>query len=247
MKPLKSSSALKADARELLLGKYKPTVAAYFIMELLISMVLSFFQTPGNLRTPAGLVIYYAGYFIILLLSSVFMVGQNYLYLNIYREKEFATNNLWYGFRFCADRTMFVYLVILGKSLLCTIPCIIATVLLVSTKNYYLFLLVAACVIYALIATTVISIDYSQALYLILDHPDLSARQLLAQSKEMMKGHRGSYFFLLVSFFGIFLLSIMTFGIGMLWIYPYFTATKTGYYLELYSKYKPAQSIDISI
>jgi hypothetical protein len=38
---------------------------------------------------------------------------------------------------------------------------------------------------------------------------------------------------LLVSFSGILLLALLTFGIGMFWIYPYMTATQTNFYLQL--------------
>mgnify|MGYP000773510905 FL=1 len=101
------------------------------------------------------------------------------------------------------------------------------------TKNYYLSLLVAATGIFFLVMSILLSIWYSQALYLITDYPDESAPQLLKHSRTLMKGHAGSYFYLLVSFIGIGLLVVLTFGIGILWAYPYFTATKTNYYLEL--------------
>jgi len=37
MKQIKSSAALKADARQQLLGKYKTVILAYLIMQFLIS------------------------------------------------------------------------------------------------------------------------------------------------------------------------------------------------------------------
>ena len=239
MKLLKSSSALKADARELLLGKYKTAVLAYVIMEVIITGILSLIEMQVNLQTSAGLLLYYAVYFIVLLLSAVFVAGQNYLYLNIYREKPFETGNIWYGFRTCADRAIIAYLMIFGKTLLFSIPCMIATGMMLTSKNYYLALLVGACAVFLIIGVTLVQLDYSQVFYLVLDRPELSPRQLLAQSRSMMHGHRGSYLYLIISFIGIYLLAALTFGIGMLWIHPYVTATKTGYYLEL-SKEKQA-------
>lgn len=233
MKPLKSSSALKADARELLLGKYQTAVLAYVIMELIVTGCLTLVELQVNLQTTTGLLLYYAVYFIVILLSTVLIVGQNHLYLNFHRGLPYKTGDIWIGFRTCADRAILVYLAIFGKTLLCAIPLILATALLLVTRNYYFALLVAAGAVFLIVKGTLISLDYSQAFYLILDHPDYSVGRLLSESKALLKGHRGSYFYLLVSFLGIFLLSIMTFGIGMLWIYPYFTATKTGYYLEL--------------
>lgn len=233
MKQLKSSSALKADAREILLGKYKTAVLAYVLMEVIVSGVLTLIELQVNLQSTGGMLIYYAAYFIIVLLSTVFIVGQNDLYLNIYRGEKIEAGNIWIGFRTCADRAILVYLAIFGKTFLCGIPLIISVALTAMTRNYYFALLIAASAVFMLIKGTLISLDYSQALYLILDYPEYSVGRLLSESKSLMKGHRGSYFYLLVSFIGIFFLSIMTFGIATLWIYPYFTATKTGYYLEL--------------
>lgn len=236
MKQLKSSSALKADAKEILLGKYKVAVLAYVLMELLITGILTLIEMQVDLSTTAGLLLYYAVYFIVILLSTVLIVGQNHLYLNMYRGQAFETSNIWIGFRTCADRAILAYLMIFGKMLLYSIPFAIALSIMLITQNYYFALLVGAGAVFMIIGCTFAQLDYSQVFYLILDNPDISARMLLTKSKTMMKGHRGSYFYLLVSFIGIYLLSAMTFGIGMLWIYPYVTATKTGYYLELHQE-----------
>lgn len=233
MKLLRPSSALKADAREMLLGKYKVAVLSYALMELLITSILTFVEMQINLQTTAGILLYYAIYLIIVLLSTVIVAGQNYLYLNMYRGQKYETGNIWAGFRICADKAILSYVMIFGKTLLCSIPCMVATAIMLVTENYYLVLLVAATAIYMIIAGTLIQLDYSQVLYLIWDFPQETASQLLNRSQAIMKGHRGSYFYLLFSFIGMFFLSLLTFGIGMLWIYPYFTATKTAYYLEL--------------
>lgn len=236
MNLLKSSSALKADAREVLLGKYKVVVFAYVLMELIVTGILTLIEFQVNLQTTIGLLLYYAVYLIVILLSTVIVVGQNQLYLNIYRGQAYEANQIWSGFHTCADRAILAYLMIFGKSLLFAIPCITALAVMFATKNYYFSLLAGAGAVFMLIGTTFVQLDYSQVFYIILDKPELSPRELLAESKALMKGHRGSYFYLLVSFIGIYLLSVLTFGIGMLWIYPYVTATKTGYYLELKKK-----------
>lgn len=233
MNQLKSSSALKADAREILLGKYKTVVWAYVLMQLVTSGILTFVELQVNIRTTNGLLLYYAVSFIVMLLSTVFIVGQNNLYLNIYCGQPFETGNIWIGFRTCADRAILAYLLICCKIVICGLPCIIATAIMLTTENYYFALLVGVGAVFWIISTTFIELDYSQVFYLILEHPDLSARGLLSESKAMMKGHRGGYLYLMISFIGIYLLSALTFGIGMFWVYPYVTATKTGYYLEL--------------
>lgn len=233
MNQLKSSTALKAQAREQLLGNYKTAILAYIIMQLLVSGCLTLVEMQGNLQSSAGILLYYAVYFIVMLLSSVLNAGQNCLYLNIARGNKCETGNLWYGFHTCADRCIFVYLLKLGKCILYGIPLLISACLLIITQNYYLSLSVAACLIFFMIGCVIVYLDYSQALYLVLDYPQESPTQLLAHSKALMKGHRGSLFYLLVSFLGMYTLGFVTCGLGMLWVYPYVSATRTNYYLEL--------------
>ena len=62
MKQIKSSAALKADARQQLLGKYKTVILAYLIMQFLISGCMNLAQAQVNLNTGAGMGIYYLIY-----------------------------------------------------------------------------------------------------------------------------------------------------------------------------------------
>jgi uncharacterized membrane protein len=233
MKPFKSSAALKADAREQLLGKYKTVILAYMLMEVFITGCLTLVQSQVNMQRTTGRIMYYAVYLIVLLLSSVFIAGQHYLYLNIARGRTYAVSDLWYAFRTCADRAIKVNMQLLLLGAACGLPLVLSVYVMLDTQNYYLSLLVAVCLILFFAGLTMILLFYTQALYLLLDYPEESSRQLLAHSRMLMKGHKGSYFYLLVSFSGILLLALLTFGIGMFWIYPYMTATQTNFYLQL--------------
>ena len=49
----------------------------------------------------------------------------------------------------------------------------------------------------------------------------------------MMYGHKTQYFMLMLSFIGWFLLSILTFGIGLLFLYSYITMASTIFYQQI--------------
>lgn len=236
MKQLKSSTLLKAKAREQLSGKYQTVIFAYVITQLITSTCLSIVELQVNLQALTGIFLYCGVYIIILLLAPVFDAGQNYLYLNIARKKEYTLGNIWYGFRACADRAIWVNLIKTAKCALFGLPLVPAVCLLVFTKNYYFSLLVAAALVFFMVGCTLVYLDYSQALYLLIDYPEASPRELLSHSKSLMVGHRGSLFYLLISFLGMYALSLVSCGLGMLWVYPYVTATRTNYYLELTTK-----------
>ena len=53
------------------------------------------------------------------------------------------------------------------------------------------------------------SIRYSQAFYVMVDHPEYSANQCLEESKRLMMGNKGRYFYLTLTFIGWYLLATM--------------------------------------
>lgn len=233
MHTLKSSAELKADAREQLLGNYNTLILAYMIMEFVISVCMSIVRSQLNLQAVGGSIIYYAVYFILVLFSAIFTAGQSSLYLKLARGESFRIRDIWYPFRAFADKCLLMQLFIIIKTFLCGIPFMLSIAWIAMTKNYYLSLVAAAALIFFTVSAMIITIHYSQIFFLVLDEPDLSAGKLLAKSKSLMKGHVAGYFYLLVSFIGVLSLSVLTFGIASLWIYPYFMSVKANYYLDL--------------
>jgi uncharacterized membrane protein len=86
------------------------------------------------------------------------------------------------------------------------------------------------------------SIRYSQAFYIMIDEPELTASEAINRSKEMMNGQKMKYFLLLLSFLGWYLLSILTLGIGLLWVIPYVYATQASFYEDLRLRYEEQQA-----
>ena len=50
---------------------------------------------------------------------------------------------------------------------------------------------------------------------------------------KLMRGHKWQFFVLCLSFIGWILLCILTFGIGFLWLGPYFQTTMAAFYEDL--------------
>jgi uncharacterized membrane protein len=78
----------------------------------------------------------------------------------------------------------------------------------------------------------------SMTMYIMIDDPNVSGVDAIQQSWNMMKGYKWQFFCLQLRFIGWGLLSIITFGIGFLWLYPYVTVTNYNFYRQLrYSTY----------
>ena len=70
--------------------------------------------------------------------------------------------------------------------------------------------------------------------YIMTENPEISAKEAMKISKQMMKGNKWKTFILDMSFFIWNLLSVLTFGIlGMLYVNPYNAATIAELYMTL--------------
>lgn len=77
---------------------------------------------------------------------------------------------------------------------------------------------------------------YAMAPYILAEHPEISASEALKMSKDMMKGNKGSFFCLQLSFIGWMILSMFTFGIGLFFLMPYMQAANAEFFNEVSGK-----------
>ena len=75
--------------------------------------------------------------------------------------------------------------------------------------------------------------SYSMASFIANDHPEMTAREAIGASKEMMRGHRWRLFCLEISFIGWELLAALTLGIGSYAVAPYFETARAFFYQDL--------------
>ncbi len=75
--------------------------------------------------------------------------------------------------------------------------------------------------------------SYSQTFFIALDKPELGAEECINESMRMMNGYKMKLFLLDLSFIGWWLLSILSLGIGFLWLLPYIYTSRSHFYEEL--------------
>jgi uncharacterized membrane protein len=63
------------------------------------------------------------------------------------------------------------------------------------------------------------------SLFIMLEHPEMTATECINESKRIMKGNKGKLFLLQLSFIGWWLLCVITMGIAILYVVPYFSTT----------------------
>lgn len=96
-------------------------------------------------------------------------------------------------------------------------------------RGLYVFLWSLLLIIPGIIA----SYSYSMTPYIMAEHPEYGANYAIGLSKEMMRGNRWRLFCMQLSFIGWVLLSLLTLGIGLLWVGPYMEAANAAFYRDV--------------
>ena len=81
--------------------------------------------------------------------------------------------------------------------------------------------------------TDILSLRYSMLFLILLEDNTKGIRQAMRESKALMQGNKGRYFYIMLSFLGWSFLGLLSFGIGFLWIGPYYTQTQVTFYRDI--------------
>ena len=181
---IEPASKIREIARNTLSGNWKPVTLVLFIYFLLTSgvgLILDQFFTytytlqQGIYGEPFVYDISYGSGIYDFLISGPFSFGLTMYLLTFFRTRRSDGTLLFEGFSN------------FGKAFL--------LFLLMSVKIFLWSLLFG---IPGIIAT----IRYSQAFYVMIDHPDYTPSQCIEESKRLMMGNKGRYFYLTLTFIG---------------------------------------------
>ena len=108
------------------------------------------------------------------------------------------------------------------------------------------FLMVLFIILWALlliIPGIIAALSYSQTFFILAEDKVISGGDALKKSKAMMMGNKKKLFYLCWRFFGWFLLSLLTCGIGFLWLVPYMQITMAKFYDDVSGKTAPSNPV----
>ena len=218
------NSELRAQARERLEGQWGTFVLMTFLM-LVIQTIL---QIPGyigsllEVLSPENVLasLSFSNISNILsLLALPLSWGLTVSLLRNHREESVDLENLFDGFRGGRYTRVFCALFLV---------------------NLFTFLWALLLIIPGIMK----AFSYALTPYIIMDEPELTARQAITRSCEIMEGRRWKLFCLYLSFIGWGILSLLTFGIGFLWLVPYMNASIAAFYEDARAEYEAENSIE---
>ncbi len=77
------------------------------------------------------------------------------------------------------------------------------------------------------------ALSYAMTPYVLKDNPNMKSNEAIEESMRLMSGHKAELFLLSLSFIGWALLSLLTLGIGFLWLIPYMQTACAYFYEDL--------------
>lgn len=111
---------------------------------------------------------------------------------------------------------------------------------------FFMTLMISLYSLLLIVPGIILSFAYFPVPFLLRDKPELSVVETLALSRKMMKGHKMQVFKLQLSFIGWVLLSILTMGIGMVWLMPYMVTAMAAFYQDIRNEYETREVLQES-
>lgn len=93
--------------------------------------------------------------------------------------------------------------------------------------------IILSALIIIFVPITIVSLLLSQAYFILADQKTISGFRAIQMSWSLMKGNKKKLFLLQLSFIGWAILSVFTFFIGLLFLYPYMMTTYSKFYQNL--------------
>lgn len=146
-----------------------------------------------------------------IIIGGPFQTGYSFFSLKLLRGQKAEIEQLFDGFNNFAN-TFVAYLLVMLFTLLWTLLLIVPGI--------------------------IAAIRYSQTFFILADNPKLKGNEARKQSMAMMQGYKWKYFCLCWRFVGWALLSILTLGIGFLFLFPYMHVSFAGFYEDIKSAKK---------
>lgn len=191
--------------------------------------------------------------FVSSLLSCLFTVGSAKAFIQLLYGQPVHVSMLFHGFKSHPDRIMLSNMPLILITLVLSIPATIYSEMYLTYVEQYLEaienmgmfftpndlpVMSSAMMLMALLSTAAsvgvifATLHFAMINYLLVEMEDTSPKDIIRTGLAMMKGHKGRYFGLTLSFLGWMLLGIITCGIGLIWVMPYRQATIAAFYLD---------------
>jgi len=167
------------------------------------------------------------------IIAGMFGCGICLYYLNISTGRDAQTADIFHGFRENPSKVFQISAFLAMPALILSVPLNILSELYILTgvRTY----LVSALVFWVLgmTASLIMHINFGIAYFMMLDFPSYSTGRILKITMDKMKGQRVRLFVLDLHFIPLLILSVLSMGVGLFWVYPILSESHALFFLNL--------------
>ena len=233
MKRFASIASLKDLAKDKLSGFHKTGLLLILLSNIFVvsvtSTVDSFFTSEGMATVIVSSLVVLA----VAIFASILSMGVRYGYMKIYCGERPFLSDLFYGY----SNNSKDFLVLSGINnvveYLISVPAQILLAKYIQTKDVLFVKALLVSLVVDVVLLLAVVMPLSQSAYLLIDFPELTAKEAIVKSMKLMKGNMVRYFGLMVSFLPHLVLCVLTLGVGYLFVSPYIQMSLTCFYMNL--------------
>ena len=244
-----SISDLKAKAKDQLLGNYGIATGSFALLFVLIYTILAVIMSASGIwlkdslaaNEPMSLAQQFISQglgMLIGVISALFSVGYVYVLFRIAREERPSLSDLFFVFKNHPDKVIIISLILTGAQFILLLPAnLVGSGItgdqLLTSGGGRAFLLYIVLYLTGFVISFVIDLMLAMCFMIYIDDPDRGVGDIVKESVAMMKGNKFRYFYMILSFFGYWLLIMLSCGIAALWVVPYQTMAMVEFYFDL--------------
>ena len=162
---------------------------------------------------------------------ALLQMGLIRFHLNMARKKECRISDVFYCFMNHSNRYFGAYIIYYAISMIAKAPFLVA-------RNFFKLsgdTMGIAIALYAASAVLsfIVLVLFPFYLYLVLSRDDLSVFACLTHAIKLIRGNILRVIYINVSFIGMLVLCVLSLGIGLLWVEPYYEQTFTNLFLDV--------------
>ncbi|MBQ3558571.1 MAG: DUF975 family protein [Agathobacter sp.] len=225
---------LKRIARGNLQGNFLELIRAFIFCNLIVSLIeMPFSMMRNEVPFSTQNIIYYVAVLLITIASVVLTVGQYCLHLSVARKGELHLKELFYPIKYDANRLIIAEAILFVVRLVALAPVAgaVAIIYFYDTTTMYLTALVLSVI--GCVLTVLVEMTFGLTYFVLIDNEEWTVMQALKSAIQLVKGHKRRFFYMQLSFTGMYFLTLLTLGIGILWVQPYVMQTTTLFYLDV--------------
>ncbi len=223
------SAQVKSQARQALTGHYGTVIAANLLYLVLSFLIADLF---ANLAAGTGIVYVVLSFLfngIASAVSGIFTLGLYFIYANLLFDQPASLQDLFHPFRENPQKAMSIAAIFYLADYVCLLPSTLYLGMIRTLTSHQLLIFLLLMILGSLVMLF-FQLYFLFTYFLLLDYPSMTVRELFSRSRQLMRGRKRTLFYIEISFIPLYLVGLLTFGIGCLYVMAYQFETVTAFY-----------------